>query len=368
MPGLPASDRTPAIRSDGHHIIGFREELLRAIQESSCHPERLHGAFSRSIKCNFVTDSPSDVVSERTYSILSRMPDRPPSMFRGQDQRLGSVLILPYLCIIENQIKGNAWYNLQAVSTINPNIALVVLNIAHEIPFQHPYSPKAFQSFANTAAELLEIAARLSQDAHGVRRKHQWGIIRASLYFSWYQAAMLYFWYILKEQLAGYNFQRNKDLSLLLTPSLDQIVTHNLRDLRFMGRICNHAFQLLKTDRAAIPQDWRKFCQRYNFAGNPCCDCSSVQSCSRFGNMQVEEQSAHDASCEGNCPRLRWDKHSYTTITGPRAVCIKRSRSSLQYCEASEQTLAITHVSDKAAKRATVIFIPCCLRYLVVRS
>lgn len=68
--------------------------------------------------------------------------------------------------------------------------------------------------------------------------------------------------------------------------------------------------------------------------------------CQRFKGMKIEDQSAHDESCQGHCDRLVWDEKSYREVSGARAVTLNASADDrhVAYCQASAKTLAISHV------------------------
>ncbi len=57
------------------------------------------------------------------------------------------------------------------------------------------------------------------------------------------------------------------------------------------------------------------------------------------------DQSAHDWKCQKDCKRLYWDRQSFVSFVGPKAVCIESTcDKKLRYRSASNQTLAISHV------------------------
>lgn len=62
--------------------------------------------------------------------------------------------------------------------------------------------------------------------------------------------------------------------------------------------------------------------------------------------MKIKNQSAHDGTCDTKCERLTWDRNSYIGVNGARAVKLGSSPSGakLMYQQASNRTLAITHV------------------------
>lgn len=126
--------------------------------------------------------------------------------------------------------------------------------------------------------------------------------------------------------------------------------------------MCPWAFERLRSDRAAILQDFRIFHERFKaiFADQPprCsqimqdgvrvnvpCNGSCPQACQRFEGMRVNDQSAHDLGCTGECARLCWDEISYRSVEGGPAVSLERTTSEyIRHCPASKNTLAISHV------------------------
>jgi hypothetical protein len=127
--------------------------------------------------------------------------------------------------------------------------------------------------------------------------------------------------YILDHQLRwGYTADKNAYLEIrrtFITPNrsieadLEELLT-SLKP-RYM---CNWAYNLLRTDRSSVPMDFRRFRQRFSnlfgerdsrcFPDGRLCDGSSPQSCQRHAGANVKgiNQSAHDESCKGDCPKL----------------------------------------------------------------
>lgn len=123
--------------------------------------------------------------------------------------------------------------------------------------------------------------------------------------------------------------------------------------------MCGWAFELLRGHPVCIGMDFRRFHQRYSetvrsqpgrcIPNQPLASCKGDQpgSCQRFKGMFIKNQSAHDFECLEDCDRLTWDDSSYRSISGGRAVSISDSNTlerKIKYCEASEKTLAISHV------------------------
>lgn len=121
--------------------------------------------------------------------------------------------------------------------------------------------------------------------------------------------------------------------------------------------MCGWAFKLIRTDPCAIGLDFRNFFQRFSVAfdgwegrciphqQNPCKG-DAPDTCQRFRGMKIENQSAHHGDCYGECGKLVWNRESYISAPGPRAVALEDSdgQNQLRYCQASDRTLAISHV------------------------
>ena len=123
--------------------------------------------------------------------------------------------------------------------------------------------------------------------------------------------------------------------------------------------MCGWAFELLCSHSVGIGLDFRRFFHRYcaAFGDRPgrcirdhpsSCKGDELDKCQRFKGIRINNQSAHDVLCQGECRRLIWDEESYRSVSGARAVALEidNSHNKLIYCRASADTLAISHVSS----------------------
>lgn len=123
--------------------------------------------------------------------------------------------------------------------------------------------------------------------------------------------------------------------------------------------MCSWTFKVLRTGTVGNGMDFRTFHSRYNrvLADAPgrcrkystkSCVGRGPDHCRRFHGMRIDDQSMHDYKCSESCKRLYWDEESYRATSGSRAVRLDEyipGRAQLiQYCRASDQTLAISHV------------------------
>ena len=131
----------------------------------------------------------------------------------------------------------------------------------------------------------------------------------------------------------------------------------NGKDVRPEGvdYMCNWAFELLRTSRSSLGLDFRRMFLRFNesFPERPgrcmphsaeTCRGDGPESCHRFTNAETKAQSVHATSCAGDCGRVKWDESSYRNSPAPRAVLAVSDTELLQYCQADDRTLAISHV------------------------
>lgn len=134
-----------------------------------------------------------------------------------------------------------------------------------------------------------------------------------------------------------------------------QIDQQQLDAKKRMPYMCSWAYELLRNDRASVTTDLRRFhwCYRSLFGTRPArckdgqrqCDGASPQGCQRFKGAVVADQSAHDLECDSSCRRLFWDRASFVNVPGAKAVCLTATdEKHLRYREASNKTLAISHV------------------------
>ena len=170
---------------------------------------------------------------------------------------------------------------------------------------------------------------------------------------------MLYYWDCMQIQLrSGYSF-KGTNLAIKGLASIPELFAqYNLQHLALGKKtpyMCRWAYELLRNDRACVAMDLRRFHECYNnffgdrsarcMDGKKQCDGRSSEACSRFTGTMTTNQSAHDLRCQKHCRRLYWDRSSFLSVVGPKAVCVDSTDdSNLRNCRASNQTIAISHV------------------------
>lgn len=286
---------------------------------------------------------------------MSRLPARPPDIlqslsFDGFDHsQLNEYLThssqesLPRLYPWDTP-----WDRLQVVASVNTAIIRMALSL------YVPRGPPLLQ-YVDANMGLLKLASQLAHDSSIDSRNSSWIIVKAFLWSSWQRAVMLYYWALMKG--LGYDISSLASIrGLASTPEL--FAQHNLQQLEH-GRktpyMCRWAYELLRNDRACVAMDLRRFHECYNslFGNRPArcmdgqkqCDGRSSESCRRFTGTMTVNQSAHDWKCQKHCKRLYWDRKSFLSVDGAKAVCVESTGDNkLRYCRASNRTLAISHV------------------------
>ncbi|MCJ1269524.1 hypothetical protein MMC22_009416 [Lobaria immixta] len=255
---------------------------------------------------------------------------------------------------------GNMWDDLEVTKNFSTNTIRVALYIANTTvgTFTSPIS-----RFINTVTQLLEVASRLAAVAEPGPDEQKWFIVRAFLWTTWQQSTMLQFCHVLHQFLhSGMHRGGDREIALRKTLPSAQISMQPISRLSASvlkpKYMCIWAFERLRSGPASIALDFRRFHQRYaeifGDRDGRClegsidpCEGKSPSHCQRFTGAIVEDQSAHDLKCSKSCIKMFWDETSYRNVKGARAVSVYETDSDgykLRYCEATENTLAISHV------------------------
>ncbi|MCJ1454181.1 hypothetical protein MMC28_004532 [Mycoblastus sanguinarius] len=350
-----------------HRYYSEEEQSLRAeeycvnlynqVRNPEGHVAPLDRALSELVVCNFQLTKPTQTILDGAFQLLSRLPAGPLEL-----PDLPSALPRAYFTeSIPSDDIGNSerWQKLHVTRYLSTNtIRAALLSVL--------YPTNASGMLANlvdTIAGLLEVACRLSSKTSSELTQKHWFVVRAFLWTSWQRCGMIYFSNVLDRHLIiGFNDYEGQALILRGTfPATGLSIQEMSRRSASVGKadyMCAWAFELLRSDPVCIGSDFRRFHQRYSevFGTRPgrCipdapvpCKGDHPDSCQRFKGMTIHDQSAHDCRCSGDCQRLAWDERSYRSVSGARAVSIDekfRAKNTLEYCEASDETLAISHV------------------------
>lgn len=340
---------------------GRREKLCRDLYEKvldgKSHCPRLDDRFSKIVLCNFQLNG-TENISDRTYNLLTRLPARPLELHDVPPTLSPDYLIPSSSRNRYSTTIATLWHQLQVTSYVSTNVIRTALLSA----IYHGRASHMLRNLVDTIADLLTTAGTLSLSADSELAKQRWFVVQVFLWTSWQRCTMIYFYSILAWYLeSGFHDDDGPSLILrgmLLSPGISiQEISKNYASLKKPQYMCGWAFELLRSNPVCIGLDFRRFFLRYclAFGDRPgrcildhhsSCKGDEPDQCQRFKGMRIENQSAHDLVCQGDCKRLTWDEDSYRSVSGARAVAfeIDESRETLIYRRASADTLAISHV------------------------
>lgn len=335
----------------------FCKNLFEQLHDPAGHFLRLNMAFSTLLECNFNPSERLETVIKRVYHRLIRLPSRPPELIDT-----GSLLDAQYTNSGQSPSPSPrpVWEDLEVTSCHSTNTIRVALLI--EVSGVSA-SSISISEFVNAVAESLEAASLLASKAEPGLNQRKWFIVRAFLWTTWQRSLMLMSSLILYHDLEfGQRGDIRRDLALRRTfpsPQLSiQQMSQQTSRLRKSSYMCNWAFELLRNDPIFVGTDFRLFHERFIdvFGNRPgrClegssepCDGKLPGHCQRFVGLAIQDQSAHDWGCPKTCTTMVWDEVSYRAVVGARAVSLDKTNpigDKLEYCSASEKTLAISHV------------------------
>lgn len=362
--------RTTEYHSDKDLMMTFTHEGKRrratqwcrayyfAAQNPEHHLYLLDRAVGSLLHCNFEGKLDEDVVVDQTCTLLSRLPPTP-----HLPAALSAKLPLSALhwLYFEGTQSGNLtldqnnWHEMLVTNWVDTSCIRLALTIV-QIRDDANYYVTRMKEYVDTIAELLEMSFELSaKTSDNVVDESHWLVAQSFLWTCWSRALMLHFHYHLNLQLnIGYDAERNSVLNMR-QPLPDGAAASNYSE-ELPQYMCAWAFRLLKSDRASTGQDFRGFRNRFwtMFGDRPgrcvamssqTCNGLGPEHCQRFTGMKIIDQSAHDFNCDGKCDKISWDEGSYRSIEGARAVSIKNSsETAIRYCQASPNTLSVSHV------------------------
>ena len=337
--------------------IEFCKELCGPGTPASISVSRLDTIFSKFFPFEFEPLEDSQAIVERASDLLERLPTWPLEL---DDTPTECPPHYHASSIAETASRdARLWEQLQATTYVSSNVLRVALTAVMDKD-----CAISLRRVTDITAALIEIVSQFASTVSDDGALWRLFIVRAFLWTSWQRCQMLYF------QLKATSYvvlgscdRKTMDLNLrgiLLSP---EVTIHDMSrqraSLEKPAYMCSWNFELLRTNSVCIGADFRRFHQRYKsaFGRYPArcvagqlnaCKGDSPKSCRRFQGMSIEDQSSHDQACCKNCRQLIWDETSYRSLSGARAVSLATTESesseTSQYCNASHQTLAISHV------------------------
>ena len=341
----------PAERQDGVRLwcITLHSQLKHGLDSDL---RILDSAYSKVFKCKFRARSQEAItkIVQAACGLLKRLPVVAPEL-----QRLSapeSYAKLPNKFFTHDSTP--MWESLRVARYVNCNIICAALQVQMRL---YVTSSKDLYSIANLTMVLLAWATKLSN----TNPSQEWFLIKIFLWTSWQRLATLLHYDYLRQILhEGWDVSRS-DLPLDGIGTIRELSGDVDVDLasQLPPYICKWAFRLLRADKYHVGQDFRRLVERFSrtfrnhaprcikppTAPPKSCDGIRPAQCSRLCGLAVENQSAHTTNCKKPCSRLYWDKNSWTDVGGKAAVLINSPDDGiLRYCEASAQTMAVSHV------------------------
>ena len=317
----------------------------------------IDAAFSKIFRFKFEPLKESQTFVEQACNLLERVAAWPLEL-------MDTPIAIPpeyYASSVVENARQDArpWEQLQTTTYVSSTVLRVALLAAMDQGIGN--FP---MDMINIIASLLEMVSRLSPTIKDASTLWRSFIVRAFLWTTWQRCQVIYFHLVASDVLMeGSSDGKKGELDLRGTLPSPDMTMHEMSRRRASSSkpsyMCSWNFELLRINPVCIGADFRRFFQLYNATfGNYsprclvgrsyACKGDSPRSCQRFYGMAIENQSAHDQSCLGGCRPLIWDEMSYRALSGARAACLMQCDSSadksIQYCNASDQTLAISHV------------------------
>ena len=318
---------------------------------------RLDDMFSRIFRFKFEPLEDSQAMVKQASRLVERMPAWPLEL----DDVPTSIPPEYQASSLNGMIYRDLrlWEQLQATTYVSSTVLRVALATVID-----PSCSRSLEEMINIIAALLEIVSRLVSATFDIGTSWRSFIARAFLWTSWQRCQLIYFYINADDALVmGSSDGKGETLALRGTCPSPGVTVHELSKQRASiqkpAYMCGWNFELLRTNSVCVGADFRRFHQLYGaaFGAYPArcfaeqsgsCKGNSTKSCQRFQGMSIKDQSAHDQSCPQICGQLIWDEMSYRNVSGARSVSLARSEcnpsKTLQYCNASDQTLAISHV------------------------
>lgn len=352
-----------------HRIILTPEERIHqnkkrstsyfdAVQDAEQHLLRLDETIASLVQCHHSGNLDDDAVVAQTCALLSRLPSTP-YLPMGLSANI-TPRALNHIYFHESQANSmildqNTWHRLLMTKWFDTNTIRLALTLVEKNIKFDGFASGVVQAYLDTVAEILQASFEFLRSCAEAADQQFWALAQSFLWTCWSRSLMLYFSDNLEIQLqAGFDHERNRFLEVR-KPLPENATTQSSLDAT-PAYMCTWAFELLKSNRASILKDFRRFHKRFSTAHNlksgRCvagssrpCNGQGPKHCQRFTGMKIIDQSAHDFGCVGNCKTLIWDEDSYRRVIGARAVSISSSNEKrIRYCQASHTTIAVSHV------------------------
>ena len=340
-------------------LEGLCRELFLKAKSPATHVQEIDSLLASFMKCQFSFEDRFENVSRRAHHLLERLPLQPLALIDfPKDLNRGYFRIDHRLKRPELPTHEPTWENLLICNTLSINVARAALLVESDTRIVHIVP---IWDYNDLLAEILETSCHLSSSACQ-EDSAAWFIVRAAVWSSWQRCQMLYFWGLARNHFSSRDkFWLGSQMRLLTpTPSPGLSLEEMSRRYASEGKedyMCSWAFELLRAQKPCIGMDFRRlhatFRDQWQGHAGRCkgdsrkaCEVTEPSACQRSTGLKIIDQSAHDSNCSSSCHRLIWDRTSFLSIQGSRAVSLVNSDTNglIRYCAASERTLAISHV------------------------
>lgn len=363
----------------------FSRSLVQELAKDNKHyPATINKLLSACIIKNPKSQNQPEKIQSKGLDLLHRMPAQPgrlydifqlehheyfgittpkpwdvdfpkvPSIFESEDQYVAQK--------VERAEK--IWTLLVAAWPMDDNTLKIAQQIAalEEAREAHLAFCRDLQDYVNflscilDSMDLIHHPAPHSSGAEGFKLwAEAVSILRLYISISWQRTCLLLFYYVISVMLReGWSAAWSDLFAVKALSNTDWNIYHSKP--KYM---CSQAFELVRRSKAAACLDFRVLFSRFGRLSKGksarcdqshpdyVCDGNLPRNCTRFAaSTSVKEQSMHDTACiSEQCHLIRWDEASYDSLSGddPRAVDIG-ANTSLLYCTANSETLAISHV------------------------
>jgi hypothetical protein len=253
--------------------------------------------------------------------------------------------------------RSDHWTELLVSHFVDCTVLRLAIFLAALNPDKPFGGPGMTEAVLNAKIELLRTSLQLSSEQG--HTDSRWLIVCAFLWTSWQRFLLLHLWFYMDNNRGGFSYESYGSSRLRGLRTIPVILhlrrKQQLEELHMTPYLCGWAYRTLQNDRACLGMDLRRFHEVYHSCfgkrhamcnlGLMQCDGSSSYACLRFKDTVVTNQSVHSSVCGGRCKKLFWDRCSFTSVSGPKAVHVgSTGGSTIKYCEATEKTLTVSHV------------------------
>jgi hypothetical protein len=360
-----------AIEDHNDVVSRILDDLLDGAANAELHFNLIDATFASLLCLHLeITDDPSKEVSrasDEAMKLLERLPPLPPMFDLSYAVWNGPGLqhLQDYFTSeakranVEGRKRYSPWEELEVVTrhaTVVLKMAIIIVSSAAD-----RYNiAETMSRFLNVVAELMDTIEERGRLARTSATLLERNIVRAYLWSTWTRCLQLFFWRVMQYHLAfGHDESWNRLIALrgttlLMHPSI-RATLYGWANTR-VPYMCSWAFEVLRTDRCSLALDFRHFHQRYAelyatktarclWESDNSCDGGHPLNCGRFQDKRLvaDEQSVHD--CNNRCClRICWSRRRYVAVSGAVAVGMSTTNGMVDYVEANERTMAISHV------------------------